>query len=69
MAYDYSKLRGKIREVFGRQEDFADALGISDSSLSAKLNNGSDWKRVEIERSCELLGIPLADAHLYFFAS
>lgn len=27
--FDYSKLRGKIREVFGTQEEFAKAMNIS----------------------------------------
>lgn len=63
----YRKLRGKIREVFDRNEDFAKALGIDPSSLSAKLNNGSPWKREEIQEACEILGIPIEDVHLYFF--
>ena len=63
----YRKLRGKIREVFDRNEDFAKALGMDPSSLSAKLNNGSPWKREEIQEACELLGIPIEDVHLYFF--
>ena len=37
--YDYSKLKGKIRETFEKQSEFATALGISDASLSNKLNN------------------------------
>ena len=63
----YSKLRGKIREVFGINENFAKAMGIDLSSLSAKLNNKSPWKRVEIEKACELLQIPIEDVYLYFF--
>ena len=64
---DYSELRGKIRAKFKRQGDFAKALGMDASSLSKKLNNRTQWTRPEIEKACELLGIPLADAHLYFF--
>ena len=63
----YSKLRGKIREVFGTNENFSKALGIDLSSLSAKLNNKSPWKREEIEKACSLLLIPIEDVHLYFF--
>lgn len=63
----YRKLKGKITEVFELQESFAKALGIDPSSLSAKLNNKSPWKREEIEKSCELLGIPIEDVYLYFF--
>lgn len=63
----YSKLRGKIREVFGINENFAKAMKMDLSSLSAKLNNKSPWKREEIETACELLHIPIEDVYLYFF--
>jgi transcriptional regulator with XRE-family HTH domain len=67
MAYDYSKLRGKIREVFGTQEEFARAMGKSPATLSKKLNNLTDFNRAEIDRASELLGIPLEEVPLYFF--
>ena len=65
---NYSKLRGKIREVFGSNENFAKAMGMDSSSLSAKLNNKSPWKREEIEKACSLLHIPIEEVHLYFFS-
>ena len=68
MSAKYAKLRGKIREVYGRQADFAAALNIDRSTLSMKLSGKSDWTREEIENSCIVLGIPFADAHSYFFA-
>ena len=63
----YAKLRGKIREVFHTNEAFAEAMGMNPSSLSAKLNNLSPWKREEIEKACELLDIPIEEVYLYFF--
>ena len=63
----YSKLRGKIREVYYNNKNFADPLGMDVSSLSAKLNDKSPWKREEIEKACMLLHIPIEDVHLYFF--
>jgi transcriptional regulator with XRE-family HTH domain len=63
----YAKLRGKIREVFGRQENFAEAMGIDPSTLSAKLNNKSPWTREDIELVCELLHIDLLEIPEYFF--
>lgn len=65
----YAKLRGKIKEVFGTNEAFAKALGIDVSSLSAKMNNKSPWKREEIERACELLHIDISEVHIYFFTA
>lgn len=68
MSANYAKLRGRIREKYGRQNDFAAVLHIDRSTLSLKLNGKRDWTREEIEKSCVALDIPLADAHYYFFA-
>lgn len=67
MAFDYSKLKGKIKEVYGRQEDFATAMLLSSVSLSAKLNNKVPFTQSEINKTCELLGIPLEFIPVYFF--
>lgn len=64
---DYSNLRGEIRKKFPRQADFATALGMSPASLSAKLNGKTEWQGDEIAKACDILGIPYADAHEYFF--
>lgn len=63
----YSKLRGKIREVFGTQEAFAEAIGMNTVSLSQRLNGKLDWKISEIAMSCKVLGIPLEENAAYFF--
>ena len=39
MPFDFSKLSGKIVEKYGTQYNFAKAMGISEHSLSNKLNN------------------------------
>lgn len=64
---DYAKLRGKIREVFGTQEAFANAIGLSSVSLSARLNGKLEWRSDEIAKACAVLGIPLVDNSAYFF--
>lgn len=64
---DYSKLRGKIKEVFGSETSFSEAMGYNRSTISAKLNNRSEWTRADIEKACDLLRIPLTDVALYFF--
>ena len=63
----YAKLRGKIREVFGTQEAFAEAIGMNTVSLSQRLNGKLEWKISEIALSCKVLGIPLKDNAEYFF--
>ena len=68
MLLDYSKLNGKIKEVFGTQLAFAKAMGMSRSALNQRLIGAVDWKSPEIVKACELLGIPLEEAHVYFFS-
>jgi plasmid maintenance system antidote protein VapI len=68
MTFNYSKLRGRIREVFGTQDRFAEAMGRSNTSISQKLNNKSEWTQKEINRAVEVLGIDDVDISAYFFA-
>lgn len=65
----YAKLRGRIKECYMTQEKFAEALGMDTSTLSAKLNNKSDWTRSEIENACQLLKISINAVHTYFFTN
>ena len=67
VMFDYKKLRGKIREVFGTEKQFAKALGISSTSLSLKFNGESSFKQSQSSRCCELLGIPVKEIGQYFF--
>ena len=67
MEFDYSKLLGKIREVFGTQTAFATAIGISYQSMSDKLNNQSEFTSSEIFKSVKALKIPIRKIPLYFF--
>lgn len=68
MLFDYSKLEGKIKEVFDIQENFAAAMGLSVVSISNKLNNKSQWTQTEIQKAVELLGIDPLEISAYFFA-
>lgn len=67
MSASYAKLRGRIKEKFGTQDNFAAAMEMDRSTLSLKLNGKSNWTSTEIEKACILLEIPLAEAHAYFF--
>lgn len=67
MEWEYSKLRGKIREVCSTQDLFAEKLGISRVSLSQRLNNQLEFSQDEIFKSCSILGIRKEDIPIYFF--
>ena len=64
---EYAKLRGAIREKFRTQGTFARAIAMHPTTLSKKLSGQVDWTRQEIEKSCQLLGIPGDQIHAYFF--
>lgn len=68
MPYDYSKLSGRIVEKCETQAKFADAMDISERSISLKLNGKVGWKQNEIVKACDVLGIAIAEIPTYFFA-
>ena len=67
MNYDYSKLRGRIKEYFGNQSDFAKSLNLSSVSLSHKLNNRISFTQDEMYKSMEKLNINKIEICDYFF--
>lgn len=69
MEFNYSKLKGKIKEVFGTQESFANAMEVSATSISDKLNNKVQFKQKEIDKACVLLKIESAEISTYFFTA
>lgn len=67
MAYDYRKLRGRIKEKCGTQDIFAEKIGIGRVTLSQRLNNQSEFSQDEIYKSCDVLEINKEDIPIYFF--
>lgn len=67
--FDYSKLIGRIVEKFGTRRAFAEAIGISENSMSQKLSNKMaittddivEWSKPEhLDICCDEIGV-------YFF--
>lgn len=67
MAYNYSKLNGRIVEVYGTRCAFAKAMSLSERSLSLKLTGKVPFKQPEITLACKLLSISDSDIPAYFF--
>ncbi|MBE5928478.1 MAG: DUF739 family protein [Lachnospiraceae bacterium] len=67
MSFDYSKLRGRIVEIFGNQGAFARAMGWSERTLSLKMNGIRAWKQTDICKAVKLLHLNENDIQLYFF--
>ena len=67
MAFDYSKLRGKIIELFGTQACFAAAMRWSERTLSLKMNGVRAWKQPDICKAMTLLNLSDKDIPSFFF--
>lgn len=67
MAFNYSKLRGRIIEMYGSQRSFAKAMNVSERTLSLKMSGKRTWKQSEICLAVKLLGISDDAIKDYFF--
>lgn len=67
MTIDFTRLSGRIVEKYGTQLEFARAMGLSEKTISFKLNNIVSWKVPEIIKAAELLDIRDSDVYDYFF--
>lgn len=65
--YDYSKLRGKIKETFGTQTAFANRIGINEVTLSKKLNNNLEFTQKEMNKTCDIFKESYSMVQVYFF--
>ncbi len=68
MAYTYDKLRGRIVEKFGSQSKFAEFIGVSEITVSKKMNGKVQFDQDDIVLWCDALDIPITEAGYYFFA-
>lgn len=74
IKYDYSLLRGRIRELFGSEKNFARELRNSELTMStgtfnSRINGNTYFKQPEIQTICKLLKIKLEEIILYFFTN
>lgn len=67
MIFDYNKLKGKIKEKYKSQSNFALIIGWSNRTLSLKLNGKRAWTQVDICKATKLLDLEEKDIQTYFF--
>ena len=67
MSYNYNKLKGKIVEKFGTQLAFAQAMGLSERSISLKMNNKVPFTQPEISKAIAILELNDNEIQSYFF--
>lgn len=64
---DYSRLRGRIVEKFGKQGAFAEKIGFTEESISKWLNNQVYWPHEAMVMAVDALEIDPCDIGDYFF--
>ena len=67
MAFDFSKLKGKIVEKYGSQTAFAKSFGVSENTFSQKMNNKVRFTAGDIVKISAMLDIPKEKVGEYFF--
>ena len=67
VIFDYSKLRGRIKEIFRTQKRFAEAMEISPASISKKLTGKTYFNQQEMDRAVAVLGLDTGEITVYFF--
>ena len=67
MAFDFSKLKGRIVEKYGSQTAFVKEFGISENSFSLKMNNKVRFSADDIMKIAEMLEIAKDEVGVYFF--
>lgn len=66
--WNYSRLRGRIREKYNTQIAFSEAMGMNPATLSGKLNNKAMFTQDEIQKASNLLEIETTQIADYFFS-
>ena len=67
IEFNYSKLKGKIKEKYNSQGAFADSLGCSRAIFSKKLNNHVEFTQYEMDKICSMLEVSKVEIPVYFF--
>ena len=65
--YDYSKLRGRIKEKLGTEKEFAHKIGRTQNYVSSVFRNVSYFYQRDIDAGAEVLDIPASEIGVYFF--
>lgn len=64
---NYQKLRGRIIEKYGTQGNFAKAIGLSEQTITAKMNGRTGFSQADMTAWSELLDIKPSKIGEYFF--
>ena len=65
--FNYSKLLGRMKELGYTQGKLANAIGVNESTLNAKLNNKGSFSNYLIDKICEVFDISKTEIGSYFY--
>lgn len=65
--YDYSKLKGRLREKDLTYKSLASILNISKTSVSERMNNNAQFTQEQIDKTIIAIDIPNDQIDDYFF--
>ena len=65
--YDYSKLRGRIKEKLGTEREFALRIRRTANYVSKVFRNGTYFTQNDIANGADVLDIPVDEIGVYFF--
>lgn len=67
VTFDYSVLKGRIKEKYDKYENLVPHLSYGMSSLSSKLNNHARFSQHDMLELADLLDIEDSEFSRYFF--
>lgn len=67
IVFDYSKLRGLIKERSMTLTDYASSIGISTTTLYERLTNKTPFSQSEIVKTKQLFGLSPEQVDIIFF--
>lgn len=67
-TYDYSKLRGLIREKIGTEGEFAKKINRTPNYVSKVFRNATYLSQEDISKAATLLEVPATEIGVYFFS-
>ena len=67
IVFDYSKLRGLIKERSMTLTDYASSIGISMTTLYERLTNKTPFSQSEIVKTKQLFGLSPEQVDIIFF--
>ena len=68
MSLKMLELKGRIVQKYGSQSRFAKHLGLTEQTITAKLNGRSQFSQDDILNWCNALDIEANEVGRYFFA-